>query len=79
MLFRSGDAVETAIGFVPTATAINVEGLNVTPADMAELLNVDADEWRAEVAGIREHYVQFADRLPEAMTNQVNDLEARLS
>jgi phosphoenolpyruvate carboxykinase (GTP) len=74
-----GDAVETAIGFVPTTSAINVEGLKVTPSDMAELLNVDADEWRAEVAGIREHYVQFADRLPEAMTNQVNDLEARLS
>jgi phosphoenolpyruvate carboxykinase (GTP) len=74
-----GDAVETAIGFVPTATAINVEGLNVTPADMAELLNVDVDEWRAEVPSIRDHYVQFADHLPVEMTNQINDLEARLA
>ena len=56
-----------------------MQGLNVTPADMAELLNVDAEEWRAEVSGIREHYVQFGDRLPEKLTAQVNDLEARLA
>ena len=74
-----GDAVDTAIGYVPATTAINVQGLNVTPADMAELLNVDADEWRAEVPSIREHYVQFGDRLPEKLTAQVNDLEARLA
>ena len=74
-----GDAVDTAIGYVPATTAINVQGLNVTPADMAELLNVDAEEWRAEVPSIREHYVQFGDRLPEKLTAQVNDLEARLA
>ena len=27
-------------------------------------LRVDADEWRAEVPSIREHYAQFGDRLP---------------
>jgi phosphoenolpyruvate carboxykinase (GTP) len=73
-----GDAIETPIGYVPTDTAINIEGLDVTPADMAELLKVDVDEWRAEVPSIREHYVQFADRLPERLQAQVNDLEARL-
>jgi phosphoenolpyruvate carboxykinase (GTP) len=74
-----GDAVDTPIGYVPTTTAINVQGLNVTPADMAELLNVDAEEWRDEVPSIREHYVQFGDRLPEKLAAQVNDLEARLA
>ena len=74
-----GDAVETAIGYVPTPSAINVEGLNVTPKDMTELLTVHRDEWRDEVPLIREHFAQFADQLPERLRAQVDDLEARLA
>jgi phosphoenolpyruvate carboxykinase (GTP) len=74
-----GEAQETAIGFVPTTSAINIEGLDVTPGDMEELLAVDTEEWRAEVPSIREHYVQFADRLPARLAAQVDDLEARLA
>ena len=74
-----GDAVETAIGYVPTPSAINVEGLNVTPQDMTELLTVHRDEWRDEVPLIREHFAQFADHLPERLRAQVDDLEARLA
>ncbi len=73
-----GDAIETPIGFVPTASAINVEGLDVSPEDMRELLTVHVDEWRAEVPLIREHFAQFADRLPAKLAAEVNDLEARL-
>ncbi|HEV7959292.1 MAG TPA: phosphoenolpyruvate carboxykinase (GTP) [Acidimicrobiales bacterium] len=74
-----GDAVETPIGYVPTHDAINVEGLNVSPADMEELLTVDVQEWREEVPRIREHYAQFNERLPRALAGFVDDLEARLS
>jgi phosphoenolpyruvate carboxykinase (GTP) len=73
-----GDAVETPIGWVPTASAINVEGLDVSPEDMRELLTVHVDEWRAEVPLIREHFAQFADRLPAKLAAEVDDLEARL-
>ena len=74
-----GDAIETAIGFVPTSTAINVEGLDISPADMDELLTVHNDEWRAEVPMIREHFAQFADRLPPQLATALDDLEARLT
>ena len=74
-----GDAEETAIGYVPTASAINVEGLNVTAADMAELLTVHNDEWRHEVPRIKEHYAQFNERLPDKLAAFVDDLEARLA
>ena len=73
-----GEAVETAIGLVPAPGAINVEGLDVSEADMAKLLDVDAQEWRDEVPNIREYYVQFADRLPKALAAQVDELESRL-
>ncbi len=74
-----GEADETAIGYVPSQSAINVEGLNVTPADMKELLTVHEDEWRDEVPRIREHYAQFNDHLPAKLAAFVDDLEARLA
>jgi len=74
-----GEAEETVIGYVPAPHAINVEGLNVTAADMKELLTVHEDEWRDEVPRIREHYAQFNEHLPTKLAAFVDDLEARLS
>jgi phosphoenolpyruvate carboxykinase (GTP) len=74
-----GEARETPIGLVPTPAAINIEGLEVTPSDLAELLAVHVDEWRRELPSIHEHLAQFADRLPDRLRAQADDLEARLS
>ena len=73
-----GDAVETPIGFVPSMSALNVEGLNVTAADMSELLTVHNDEWRHEVPRIREHFAEFGDELPAKLHAEVARLEAKL-
>jgi len=72
------DAVETPIGFVPTIDSLDVTGVDVSSADMAELLNVDFDEWRAEVPSIRQHFAQFGERLPAALHAQLDELESRL-
>jgi phosphoenolpyruvate carboxykinase (GTP) len=72
------DATDTAIGWVPGASGIDIEGLSVSEDDMQELLRVDADEWRAEVPSIREHFAQFGDRLPAALNEAVDELERRL-
>jgi phosphoenolpyruvate carboxykinase (GTP) len=71
-------AVDTPIGYVPTVDAIDTDGLDVTSAQMAELLQVDRDGWRAEVPLIREYYAKFGERLPEALAEQVDALEERL-
>ncbi len=73
-----GDATETAIGYVPTATAINIEGLKVSQADLDELLTVSVDDWRREVPSIRAHFATFGDHLPAALHAQVDALAARL-
>ena len=73
-----GDAVETPIGFVPSTTALNVEGLNVTEADMSELLTVHHHEWRDEVPRIREHFATFGHDLPKKLHDEVDRLEANL-
>ena len=73
-----GDAVETPIGLVPAAGAIDTGDLDVSAESMAELLRVDAQDWRAEVPRIREYYERFGDRLPVALGEQVEALEDRL-
>ena len=73
-----GDAVDTPIGFIPTKDALNLDGLDVTEADLDELLKVDNADWKAEVPLIREHFATFGDRLPQKLHDAVDDLEARL-
>ncbi len=75
----TGEAMETAIGMVPTAGAINTDGLDLTDDDMAELLRVDVEEWRREVPSIEEHYTNLGERVPDALRDQLAALEKRLS
>jgi phosphoenolpyruvate carboxykinase (GTP) len=73
-----GEATETPIGYVPSPDAIDTDGLEVSASDMAELLRVDPEDWRAEIPLIREHLSKFGERLPTALFDQVELLERRL-
>ena len=73
-----GEAVETPIGYLPAAGAIDTSGLDVTDEQMAELLDVDVEEWLNEIESIREHYARFEETLPEALSDELAALEARL-
>lgn len=64
-----GKAVETIIGSVPTADAIDVEG-KVSPENMAALLKVDPPEWVEAVAGQDEFFAQFGTRLPREIDEE---------
>jgi phosphoenolpyruvate carboxykinase (GTP) len=72
------EAEETPIGLVPAAGAIDVDGVDVSPEDMEQLLTVDPEEWRTELPAIHQHFARFGDRLPEALRAQLDDLERRL-
>lgn len=73
-----GKAVKTPIGYMPTADAIDLEGLDISQADMEELLKVKKDEWLKEVASVREYYATFGDKLPKELIVQLDALEKRL-
>ncbi len=73
-----GEAVETPIGYLPAAGAIDTSGLDVTDEQMTELLNVNVEEWLNEIESIREHYARFEETLPEALSDELAALEARL-
>ncbi|MGE5554439.1 MAG: phosphoenolpyruvate carboxykinase (GTP) [Betaproteobacteria bacterium] len=73
-----GKAVETPIGLLPAGDAID-RPPGVSEADLAELLSVDKDGWRAEVASLKEYYARFGARLPQELNQQLADLEGRLA
>jgi phosphoenolpyruvate carboxykinase (GTP) len=73
-----GEAVETAIGYIPAAGALDTDGLDVAAEDIEELLRVDKDEWREEVPLIREHFAQFGSHLPKALEVELAALDTRL-
>lgn len=74
------DAEETAIGFVPKAEDINLEGIEdeVSEDQLKEILSVDNSLWRDEAKGIEEFYAKFGDRLPKALSDELNTLKANL-
>jgi phosphoenolpyruvate carboxykinase (GTP) len=74
-----GEAVKTAIGYMPTESAIDTNGLDVSAADMAELLKVSKDEWLNEVESIRAHYASYGEKLPVELAHQLEALEKRLN
>jgi phosphoenolpyruvate carboxykinase (GTP) len=75
---RAG-AQETAIGNLPRAADLNVSGLDITPAVLDELLSVKQDAWRKEVADIRAYLGEYGSRTPQAMYNELDGVEKRLS
>jgi phosphoenolpyruvate carboxykinase (GTP) len=73
-----GQAERTAIGNVPAPGAIDIADIDVSPADMELLLQVDPDEWRRELPLIREHYAGLGDHLPAALVDELDRLGGRL-
>lgn len=72
------DAVETAIGYVPKAEDINIEGLDIDRETLKGILEVDNDLWKTETEGIEEFYKKFGDKLPAELKSQLEGLKARL-
>jgi phosphoenolpyruvate carboxykinase (GTP) len=72
-------ASETPIGLVPEPGALDTSGLELADRDLAELLRVDDEAWRAELPLIEEHLAQFGDHLPAAVAAELDELRTRLS
>jgi phosphoenolpyruvate carboxykinase (GTP) len=74
-----GEVVETPIGYVPAEGDLDVEGLDLAPEALRELLTVDEDAVRAELDQVREHLAKFGDDLPGEVREQLAALEQRLA
>jgi phosphoenolpyruvate carboxykinase (GTP) len=74
-----GKVTETPVGLVPTADALNLDGLDLSRADVETLLAVDRDEWAAEVPEIRQFFDRFGGRLPESLGQSLDVLAQQLT
>ncbi|NTS64538.1 phosphoenolpyruvate carboxykinase (GTP) [Sphingomonas sp. HHU CXW] len=73
------DAVETPIGYLPTADALDVAALDLSPSAVETLLLVDAVTWSEEAARNRTFLEEFGAPIPPALMRQQQALEERLA
>jgi len=64
----SGEGEETAVGILPK----NFEA-------PSELFEVDPTAWKQEAKELKEYYTLFGDHLPKAISDELTNLEKRLS
>jgi phosphoenolpyruvate carboxykinase (GTP) len=71
-------AVETPIGRLPRAEDLDMQGLDISSANLTKLLSVDVDGWLAEIPLINQYFETFGDRMPKGLKDEVARLEQRL-
>jgi phosphoenolpyruvate carboxykinase (GTP) len=71
-------AVETPIGYVPKAADLDVSGLKIAQAEVAELLRIDVEGWKGEVPEIEAYLHTAGSRLPARMKAQLAALKKRV-
>jgi phosphoenolpyruvate carboxykinase (GTP) len=71
-------AEETPIGLLPLEGELDLDGLEITPEAMRELMNVDVRAFKDELPDIEKHFAQFGSRLPERLRAQLDEFKARL-
>jgi len=72
-------AVETPIGAVPDRDALNLSGLDLPEAAVAELLAVNAADWRREFDEIGQYLDTFGSRVPEGLRRELHEVRRRLA
>ena len=72
------DAVECEIGYLPKPEDIDVEGLDIAPEVMKELLSVDKASWIEDLDSIKAFYAKIGDTMPKELLDELATLEANL-
>ena len=72
-------AEETVIGHVPPVEALDLSGIDeATARDVDAALQVNVEEWLAEVPLIEEWFDKIGDKVPTAMRDELEALKVRL-
>jgi phosphoenolpyruvate carboxykinase (GTP) len=66
-----GQAQETPVGFVPAPGAMDLGGIDVTPAQLQAALRCDSGEWLTALQDLGEFYGSFGSRLPATIARQL--------
>ena len=74
---RAG-ATETAIGYLPTADSLDLNGLDLDDDVVEALLSVDPALWRDEIEQIGEYFETYGSHLPSALKDELEKVRAAL-
>ena len=73
-----GGAIATPIGATPSAAALDIAGLDVSPVALAQMLSVDSAAWLQEAGRGLDFLGRFGVRLPRALVEEHVGLVQRL-
>jgi phosphoenolpyruvate carboxykinase (GTP) len=71
-------ARETPIGHVPTVESLDVDGLDMSTEALEAALDVDVEEWKAELPQIQEWFEKFGEQMPAVLWTELDGLRTRL-
>jgi phosphoenolpyruvate carboxykinase (GTP) len=71
-------ARDTAIGHLPNSADLDLQGLDITPGALDELLAVNPKLWQEEFAGIDKYLGEFRDRVPASLREELKNALARV-
>ncbi len=73
------DAVDSAIGRLPVSSDLNLDGIEVSGADLEELFAIDPVSWTREADLTQEFFEEFDGRVPAPLQAELAALRYRLS
>jgi phosphoenolpyruvate carboxykinase (GTP) len=73
----TAEADDCAIGRLPASNALDLDGLGISAADLAELLEVDPETWKDE-ARLNAADLRLLGTIPDRIWDEQRALEARL-
>jgi len=71
-------AKETPIGNMPQDGDLDLAGLDLPDADLAELLTVDCEAFKKDLDDAEEYFAQFGDKVPQRLLAQLEAAKKRL-
>jgi phosphoenolpyruvate carboxykinase (GTP) len=71
--------VRTPVGYLPVPGSLDLDGLEISWADLALLLTVDTEAWKLEAEQIPEHFQTFHSHLPARLLDLHAELVDRLA
>ncbi|MDP3980099.1 MAG: phosphoenolpyruvate carboxykinase (GTP), partial [Chlamydiota bacterium] len=74
-----GKAKKTPIGYVPTDDALYLDGLNLDPAVLKQLLEIDRNAWLEETHDQEKFFDRFGSQFPTELIEELKALRQRLT
>ena len=72
------DAVDTAIGYLPNPSDLDITDLDISAENLQALTTIDTDQWRSEIVAVGEYLDSYGERLPGELREQHARIAAEL-